>query len=538
MMAKLKDNLLLLFKKSWFVFVIFLLLTLAVRWVSFFPSVIDWDESLYILIANSWLDGNTPYTQIWNNTPPGIYALFALALGVTGRAIVSVRIFACLFIAATGFFLYKTGQLMGSRGKKIGLLGGILYCIFSVTSGGMASNLELFFGSFVVLAFYLYFRYGLNPEKPKADFALLPVLIGFVLGIGFVIKYVAIFDFFALALIIAVTLFRQERSAVKYWKIVKTIFLMGTGFALPFLCFSFYFFLVGNFTEYLQTNILPNFLRTVNIPFSIFPPLTSILNRIVENTLLWLSIPIAVWYLVRNKTLSARTRYILSALLTSFMVVLICIVLVLRGDYYPHYFLHLLPVLCLVTAFLIIRLLFPEERTEHTGTKPSLILMVMLVLFFSSAGIFKKVQTAAEFAYNRMILGNPTWGIDVAEEISAYLKPKLGKDDYIYVVDTQPIIYFLTGARIPTRYPFPPHLVINKGLPNISGIDPLEELDRILAKNPRFIIRKWDENNPDLAEESKYFFQKLDRRINEAYKLEYSVEDVVICSLVTDAGGK
>jgi hypothetical protein len=116
------------------------------------------------------------------------------------------------------------------------------------------------------------------------------------------------------------------------------------------------------------------------------------------------------------------------------------------------------------------------------------------------------------------------------------LKPKLDKDDYIYVVDTQPIIYFLTGARIPTRYPFPPHLVITKSLPNISGINPLEELDRILAKQPRYIIRKWDENNPDLAEENKYFFQKLDRRINETYKLEYSVEDIVICSLVTAAG--
>jgi len=39
---------------------------------TFFQSVIDWDESVYLLMSKSILDGNLPYIQVWDHKPPDI----------------------------------------------------------------------------------------------------------------------------------------------------------------------------------------------------------------------------------------------------------------------------------------------------------------------------------------------------------------------------------------------------------------------------------------------------------------------------------
>jgi len=54
-------------------------LVLALRWASFLPSVIDWDESLYLLQAREWLRGNWPLSGVWDMHPVGAPALIAAA---------------------------------------------------------------------------------------------------------------------------------------------------------------------------------------------------------------------------------------------------------------------------------------------------------------------------------------------------------------------------------------------------------------------------------------------------------------------------
>ena len=60
--------------------VLFVLVALSVllRFFSFFPSVMDHDESTYLVIANEMLHHKTLYTDLIDIKPPGIFLLYAL----------------------------------------------------------------------------------------------------------------------------------------------------------------------------------------------------------------------------------------------------------------------------------------------------------------------------------------------------------------------------------------------------------------------------------------------------------------------------
>jgi 4-amino-4-deoxy-L-arabinose transferase-like glycosyltransferase len=514
----------LLNEKPWLVFIFFTLLVVVLRWSSFYQSAIDWDESLYLLVAKAWLEGTPPYTTIWDNKPPGIYALFSIAISILGHSVLSIRILACLFVAITCFFLYKIGNLIECNGRRTGLLSGSLYAIATLSNGGIGSNTEIFLTTFVVIAFYLFFFINsFHAGEALSKQYLKLFLIGFLLGIGFEIKYVVIFDFLALSLILVITFILQARSNTKYLVILQALSFLLLGFVLPFIIVSLCFWIIGHFDSYIYANFTANKLRTVDLRFSFVAPLKAIFYQIRADNIFWFSMPSVTIYLFVAKTIPTRERWILSSLLVWFFTSLLCICTVLRAPFYPHYFLQLSPSLCLVTAYIIISLVFSGARFEGTEFRQYLILGVLLILLINSTEIFEALSSNAKYVYFRHVKGIRFWS-DSPALISEYLKPRIKPNDYIYSVN-EPILYFLADAKIPTRYVFPPFLIQCCGVPNITGINPLKELDLIFQKHPVYIIEKKIGENPGVYNENKLFFEKLNQTLDKSYHLENSINE-------------
>lgn len=515
----------LLNKKPWLVFIFYILLAIFLRWSSFYQSLIDWDESLYLLVAKAWQEGNPPYTTIWDNKPPGIYAIFLIAISVFGHSVLSIRIMACLFVAITCFFLYKIGSLIERNGRGIGLLSGGLYAFVILGNEGMASNTEIFFTTFVVIAFYLFF--SANNFHIRELFAkqyLTLFLIGFLLGVGFEIKYVVLFDFLALSLILVLTYILQVKSNTKYWLILQSISFLSLGFVLPFIVVSLYFWLIGHFDDYIYTNFTANKLRTVDLEFSFLDALNAILKQIQNYKIFWLSIPSITIYLFIAKTIPTRERWILSSFIVWFFTTLLCIYIVLlRVAFYPHYFLQLSPSLCLVTSYIIISLVFSSSpRIEQSKFRQYLILGALLILILPSAGMSKALISNAKYVYFRHVKGIKYWG-DTSALIAEYLKLRIKPNDYIYIVNDVPIVYFLTDAKIPTRYAFPPFLLIQSDFPNITGVNPLEELNLILQKQPVYIIKRKTYTDLNYVNNNKIFLNKLNQALDKSYQIEATI---------------
>ncbi|MFC7688664.1 hypothetical protein ACFQY5_02465 [Paeniroseomonas aquatica] len=95
------------------------LLALAVllRLPSFLQSVIDPDESLYVLQAREWLRGGWPYVAVWDMHPVGAPALVAAGFAILGESIAAVRLLGAAAVAVTGFLLFRTVVL--ARGDRL-----------------------------------------------------------------------------------------------------------------------------------------------------------------------------------------------------------------------------------------------------------------------------------------------------------------------------------------------------------------------------------------------------------------------------------
>ncbi len=94
-----------------------------------------------------------------------------------------------------------------------------------------------------------------------------------------------------------------------------------------------------------------------------------------------------------------------------------------------------------------------------------------------------------------------------------YLRQRMAPDDILYVADAGPILYYLTGARIAHQVR-PAGRAEPADVAAMTGIDPLAELERIMALRPRYVV---------LVEEYLHdpaFFARLQTHLERDYVLE------------------
>jgi len=107
-----------------------------------------------------------------------------------------------------------------------------------------------------------------------------------------------------------------------------------------------------------------------------------------------------------------------------------------------------------------------------------------------------------------------------ARHIARYLKGQISPQDSIYVVNGQPIVYFLAKAQLPTRYVFPA-LIISEPISRVANVDYPGEVERILDKAPRAVlIRDDNEGNTRVNE--------IRARLQRDYVVGTRIADTVV----------
>ena len=200
------------------------LLTLFCRLPFFFESVIDWDESTFILIGQSILDGHLPYMQLWDLKPPFLYGFYSLAILLFGKTIASVRLAGALAIALTAFIVNRTTQRLWT--VRAGWLAGILHILItSALPNGQAVLSEHVAVLPLSLALYLLVARGVTAAT------LFPagLLISTAAMVRLNLAYVAVgVGLYLLTLSLKQPLVRQIRRGLAY----------SLGGVIPvFLCF-------------------------------------------------------------------------------------------------------------------------------------------------------------------------------------------------------------------------------------------------------------------------------------------------------------
>jgi len=127
----------------------------------------------------------------------------------------------------------------------------------------------------------------------------------------------------------------------------------------------------------------------------------------------------------------------------------------------------------------------------------------------------------AKFFYFSLIKGIPHYE-DQAAKVAEYLQARLKPNDYIYVADYDPVVYFLSNAKIPTKYAYP-FFLIGDNLPKVAGVNPTQELSAIIQTRPLYVVVS------TMSKETQHnhlFYSKLKSWLEQNYSLEQSDDQV------------
>ena len=106
-----------------------------------FPAVINWDESTFVLMGQSVLDGHLPYLELWDLKPPLAFVAVAGFIAVFGKSVAAIRVGGWLATLATVWLVHAS--LKRGFGRGTGLLAGALTALFiSAQASGQATMTE------------------------------------------------------------------------------------------------------------------------------------------------------------------------------------------------------------------------------------------------------------------------------------------------------------------------------------------------------------------------------------------------------------
>ncbi|MDB5416512.1 MAG: hypothetical protein JWR10_4847 [Rubritepida sp.] len=430
------------------------LLVAGMRWASFLPSVIDWDESLYILQAREWLRGNWPLSGVWDMHPVGAPAAIAAAFVIAGESLQTVRLLGTFCVTATGFALIALVRVVGAP-RSLGYAAALLYAAHSLLLGGLASNTEIIFAPLVVSALALALAAD-GPPWPRL------IGMGLLVGLALVIKQVVAPEGCLIFLIFAWS-FLRTRKWVPLLRYAGAYALLCVG---PTLLVAGIYALRGEFGIWYESTVLaPIHYAAGRIPIEqMLWRIT--LAALALRWLLALTLP-ALLLTWRDTVLRRLT------LLGGMWLLAAALAVAGPGFFFPHYFLISIPPLALLAATGAYA--FTRFVAGHRGR------LLLAVFVASIAGDMMATDLMPRLSRG-FAMGSP----DTPRRMAALMNDELRPGDTIFVPNYQPVVYFLTNAALPTRFPFPVHLTGN--FANLAGVDTDAEVARILASRPRFIV--------------------------------------------------
>ena len=212
-------------------------------------------------------------------------------------------------------------------------------------------------------------------------------------------------------------------------------------------------------------------------PFELDPAL----RALWEQAPLWFAAAFAALFLGRLTFGGAERRACLF-LLVWVAAIMACIVFLRIAS--DHYFLQFLPPLSLLAGVLVGRgvlahLSTPRARAGIVGA------LAGMALF----AIAKEPLIHTGYILWDRVVGGERFAGDTPRRIAADLKPELSPNDSIYVLGFQPLVYYLTGAKLATRFAFTglPHRDY-PGRDGCSWVPQKVEMQRVLDSRPRFIV--------------------------------------------------
>ncbi len=451
-------------KQFWFIILTSFLFFLL-RLPSLFEPLWYGDEGIYQVIGTSLNHGKLLYKEIFDNKPPLLYWLysffhsdqFSIRLASLVFGVLAIIIF---FLLAKKLFQNKNNS------NKIPYLTTFIFALLFATPllEGNIANAENFM-LLPILAASLIIA-NLKPFVLRRNGQILNFKLftaGALLGIAFLFKIVAVFDFSAFLVfyfILNLNSFKKE---------VKSFFL-AFGFFLPLFLVSLLFFFNGTFVDFVKAAFL------ANVSY------VSYGNKIGSLPLL-LFIKLAFLGGFLLLTLAKRKKINQTTLFISIWFAFSLFNAFFSQRPYTHYLLVLIPSLSLMIGLI----LFDKKYQKIIAA----ILLIAILITTMKFGILKSNKGIYYYQnFISYVMGQKTMisyqaffdkNTPFDYEIARFIKPKLSKNDTIFLWGNNAQLYQLVGVVAPTKYVVAYHITNYKDGPATTQTG-------IKINRPKFIV--------------------------------------------------
>lgn len=414
----------------WFVIItsfFFFLLRLP----SLFEPLWYGDEGIYQVIGASLNNGKLLYQEIFDNKPPLLYWLYTIFASDQ----FTIRLVSLIFgvLSVVVFFLLSKKCFENTKGKIHFLSSFAFAVLFGLpTLEGNIANAE----NFMLLPILASAFFIVNKKKY--------FLAGLLLGVAFLFKIVAIFDFAAFFIFYFIINFNSFKKNI-------TPLMIIMGFFLPIFAVSLIFLLNNTFLDFIRAVFLTN-ISYVSYGNKIGgTPLLLFVKFIILGSF-------TLYVFTKRKKFSKTAIFIFIWFAFSLFNALF------SQRPYIHYTLVLVPSLCLMIGLILL-----NKKYKKIIAIFFLIALVVLIKVFGIPGFSKSMNYYQNFisyirGQNSMAQYQAFFDKNTPfdYEIARFIKPKIEKKDTIFVWGNNAQLYQLVGVVAPTKYVVAYHILSYK----------------------------------------------------------------------------
>ncbi|MBI4089390.1 MAG: glycosyltransferase family 39 protein [Candidatus Levybacteria bacterium] len=406
-------------KEVWFIiFTSFLFFIL--RFPSLFEPLWYGDEGIYQVVGTSLNNGKLLYKEIFDNKPPLLYWTYAILQSDQFLTRLASLIVGVLTVA---LFFFLSKKLFKNKNNIHYISTFIFAVLFStpILEGNIANAENFMLLPIVASSFFI--------VSQKKFF-----VAGLLLGIAFLFKIVAVFDLAAFFIFCLIINFNSIKKETK-------LSLILVGFLLPILTVILFFLSNGTLIDFLKATLISN-VSYVSYGNKIggFPLLLFLKLLLLGMFILYI--------FTKRKEINKTSLFVLIwfafSLFNTFF----------SQRPYTHYVLVLIPSLSLMIGLMLF-----DKKYQKTIAIFIIISTIILIKSFGTPRFNKGVNYYQNFI--SYILGKKTTtsyqnffdrNTPLDYEIARFIKPKINKNDTIFIWGNNAQLYELVGVIPPAKY--------------------------------------------------------------------------------------
>lgn len=396
------------------------------------------DETFYHTVGLAMHHGALPYVDVWDRKPLGLFILYWAITGIS-PAPLAYQLAACACAVATAFAI---GAIVRRwSGPQGAVLAGVVYLAWLTPLFGFGGQSPVFYNLLIACAALLVL--GARPVLAGGRRSLRASLAMLLAGVAITIKTSAVFEGAWLGLVCLSATRQCNRPLI--WIVARAATWATLGLA-PSLAIAIYYAAVGHWHEFWHAMVIANLAKGGDWTTSG-----------IRLVLLWrLLLPVALAAIAGLLLVPGERRGFLTGWLAAALLGLAAV-----PNFYPHYALPLLMVLCVCAAPLLNRGL------------PALVAGLLIV------GIALHIEPP--FRPGQAERSRATF----AALTAAIRQHDGGRSLLVYAGPAQ--LYPMSGHPFPTPLAFETHLsqVTER---NVSHLDTVAELRRVLAAKPGAVV--------------------------------------------------